>query len=136
MQNKYWTFLSNCGTIHFEMGDILTKREMCEKYNISEEILGKYKKACLCGQPKAQYDEADIEKLSFIMTLSETGFSDSEISHCMKLCGKGADSEAEFAELLEKKRSLTLDEIHFKEKQLENLDYLKYRIRNGGINNE
>ena len=37
--------------------------------------------------------------------------------------------------MLDKKRKGTLDEIHFKEKQLDRLDYLRFEIKKENKNN-
>ena len=40
------------------------------------------------------------------------------------------DTDRERLKMLDKKRNQALDEIHFREKQLTNLDYLRYKISN------
>ena len=44
--------------------------------------------------------------------------------------GKDPKGEARLR-MLEKKRRQVLDEIHFREKQLESIDYLRYQMRKG-----
>ena len=46
----------------------------------------------------------------------------------MKLLEK-EDSDGQRLRILERKRRRLLDEIHFQEKQLSQLDYLRYSIR-------
>lgn len=45
---------------------------------------------------------------------------------CMK---NRADTAVQRLSMLEKKRSAALEEIHFKERQLQRLDYLRHEIR-------
>lgn len=104
----------------------MTKQEVSEKYNIPMEMLDKYEKNNKTGE----YNDTDLDKLSILMTLREAGFSDADAEKYIKL------SKKERMDILKKCRSNMLDEIHHKEKQLENIDYLKYRIRNGGNENE
>ena len=47
----------------------------------------------------------------------------------MRLLLEKEDSEEERLKMLETLRDSTLDEIHFKQKQLDRVDYLRYKIR-------
>ena len=76
-----------------------------------------------------QYDEEDIQRLSMIMTLHDIGFEKEEVETYMKLFLAGDSTQEERLRMLNKKRNGTLDEIHFKERQLDRLDYLRYEIR-------
>ena len=49
----------------------------------------------------------------------------------MQLLLKGKSTEKERLKMLGEKRNGTLDEIHFKEKQLDRLDYLRFEIQKG-----
>ena len=84
-----------------------------------------------CGIPlKAlqEYDNTDPERLSVLITLHQIGFESAEIEAYMKLLEK-EDSDGQRLRILERKRRRLLDEIHFQEKQLSQLDYLRYSIR-------
>lgn len=48
----------------------------------------------------------------------------------MRLLEKGCVTEKERLGMLGKKRDESLEEIHFKEKQISCLDYLRQKIRN------
>ena len=112
----------------------MTIYEASERYNIPLEILREYESWGLCGAVKKvmgawQYDDTDIERLSLIMTLHDIGFATDEIENYMKLLVEGKDSDAERLQMLNQKRSNMLDEIHFREKQLDRLNYLRYEIQ-------
>ena len=47
----------------------------------------------------------------------------------MKLLLQGTSGEEERLKMLETKRNGTLDEIHFKERQLDRLDYLRFEMK-------
>ena len=84
-----------------------------------------------CGIPlKAlqEYDDTDPEHLSVLITLHEKGFERAEIETYMRLMEK-EDSDGQRLRILDRKRRGLLDEIHFREKQLSHLDYLRYSIR-------
>ena len=114
-------------------GEKVTVNEASEKYHIPVEILKEYESWGLCGEVKMvmgvwQYNDQDLQRLGMIMTLHEIGFSNEEVEAYMRLFLKGDSTEKERLEMLKKKRGKVLDEIHFKEKQLDCMDYLRYKI--------
>ncbi|MGI6028317.1 MAG: MerR family transcriptional regulator [Candidatus Heteroscillospira sp.] len=119
----------------------MTIHEASEKYKIPIEILQEYERWGLCASVKKlmgswHYDDRDLEHLSLIMTLHDIGFTSEDVETYMRLLLEGAGTEVKRLQMLNQKRSQTLDEIHFKEKQMDNLDYLRHKIRKnqkGGI---
>ena len=114
----------------------MTIQEASEKYNIPIKILREYERWGLCGEVKKvmgswHYDNSDIERLSTIMTLHDIGFTNGEIEKYMRMLLKGKSTEKERLKMLNDKRLGTLDEIHFKERQLDRLDYLRFEIQKG-----
>ena len=112
----------------------MTIFETSEHYQIPLEVLRKYESWGLCGAVKKvigdwQYDDQDLERLSMIMTLHDIGFSIEEVETYMRLLIAGESTGNERMRMLNKKRDSALDEIHFREKQLERMDYLRYQIR-------
>ena len=119
----------------------MTIHEASERYGIPLEILHEYESWGLCGAVKKvmgawQYDEEDIERLSLIMTLHDVGFSKEEVESYMRLLLEGENTEAKRMKMLDAHRNGTLDEIHFKQRQLDRLDYLRYKIRQDQKENE
>lgn len=113
----------------------MTINEASERYNIPLEILHEYERWGLCGAVRKvmgawQYDDTDLERLGLIMTLHDIGFEVSEIETYMKLLLEQNDSDSSRLKMLEQKRQTLLDDIHFREKQISKLDYLRYQIRN------
>lgn len=111
----------------------MTIQEASEHYQIPMNILREYESWGLCGAVKTvmglwQYDDTDLERLSTIMTLHDIGFSTEEVETYMRLLLETENSEAQRLRMLEQKRSRALDEIHFKEHQLQRLDYLRHEI--------
>ena len=112
----------------------MIKEEASRAYNIPVEILDEYESWGLCGTVKQvmgvwQYDDSDLERLSMIMTLHDIGFSSDEVESYMRLLLEGESTEGERMRMLNQKRDIALDEIHFKERQLERLDYLRHKIK-------
>lgn len=112
----------------------MTIQEASERYNIPIEILREYESWGLCGAVKKvigawQYDDEDIHRLSTIMTLHDVGFSGEEVETYMRLLLDGENTEQERLAMISRHRSSTLDEIHFKQAQLDRLDYLRYKIQ-------
>jgi DNA-binding transcriptional MerR regulator len=112
----------------------ITVDEVINQYSIPKKILEEYHSFGLCDAVREvmgdwKYDEEDMERLSMIMTLHDIGFSTEEVETYMKLMIAGSDTETERMRMLNKKRTETLDDIHFREKQLERMDYLRYEMR-------
>lgn len=111
----------------------MTIKEASERYNIPIKILQEYESWGLCSEVKKimgswHYDESDIERLSTIMTLHDIGFTNEEVQQYMLLLLKGKSTEKDRLKMLREKRNGTLDEIHFKQHQLDRLDYLRFEI--------
>ena len=114
--------------------DSMTIQEASERYMIPIKILKEYESWGLCGAVKKvmgawQYDDTDLERLSTIMTLHDIGFTTEEVETYMRLLLEQKDSDMARLRMLNQKRSATLDEIHFRERQLERLDYLRHELR-------
>lgn len=115
----------------------MTKEEASERYHIPIGILDEYESWGLCATVKQvmgvwQYDDQDLERLSTIMALHDMGFNAEEVENYMRLLLSNADTTRERMRMLEKRRDAALNEIHLKEKQLQRLDYLRYRMRTSG----
>lgn len=63
------------------------------------------------------------------MTLHDIGFEHDEIANYMRLLFQGDSTQAERMRILKQQRDKTLDEIHFQERRLDRLDYLRHQIR-------
>lgn len=112
----------------------MTAEEVLNKYKIPLHILEEYHNWGLCDSVQLvmedwQYSDSDLERLSDIMVLHDMGFSESDVKHYMELTLQGDATKAERMKLLNRQRSKVLDEIHFKERQIERMDYLRNEIR-------
>lgn len=110
----------------------MTIEEASKKYCIPINILKEYEAMGLCDEVKKvmgvwQYDDVDIERLSMIMTLYQIGFNKDEVNEYMKILLNDSSKEM-ISQILKRKRKNTLDEIHFKEQQLNTIDYLTHEI--------
>ncbi len=116
----------------------MTMKEASERYQIPVKILKEYESFGLCEAVKKvmgewQYDEQDIERLSMIMTLHDIGFDKGEVETYMHLMMEGEKTQRQRIAMLDQKRGRTLDEIHFKEKQIEHMDYLRYEMQKSAL---
>ena len=112
----------------------MTKDEASQRYRIPPHILDEYESWGLCGALKKvmgawQYDDEDLERLSTIMTLHDIGFTADEVETYIRLLLEQPDSDRQRLRMMEEKRKATLDEIHFRERQLQRLDYLRHEIQ-------
>ena len=111
----------------------MTREEVSRQYHIPVEILREYESWGWCSTIKKvmdthQYDDWYLKNLSMIMTLYDIGFCVDEVEHYMRLLLEKENTEIERIQILNKKRSAVLDEIHSCEKRLDRLDYLRYEI--------
>lgn len=112
----------------------MTQQEASEHYHIPFSILQEYESWGLCGVVKLvcgawQYDDEDLERLGTMMTLHDIGFTTEEVETYMRLLLEQPDSDKMRLRMMEEKRNETLDEIHFHERQLQRLDYLRHEIQ-------
>lgn len=112
----------------------MTKDGASQRYRIPPHILDEYESWGLCGAVKKvmgawQYDDEDLERLSTIMTLHDIGFTAEEVETYMRLLLEQPVSDRQRLRMMEEKRKATLDEIHFRERQLQRLDYLRHEIQ-------
>lgn len=114
--------------------EVMTIEEVSRQYGIPIKILKQYESWGGCGAVKKvmgdwKYDDQDLERLSMIMTLHDIGFEKEEIETYMMLVIQGADTSDKRLRMLQKKRDSILDSIHFQEKKIIHLDYLRYEIQ-------
>ncbi len=132
----------------------MTIDEASERYSIPLKILHEYESWGLCdtvsesesgGRSRTsderrtltmkkvmgawQYDDEDIERLSMIMTLHDVGFKNHEVEIYMQLLLEGETTKEQRMAMMNRRRKNALDEIHFREAQLDRLDYLRHSIR-------
>lgn len=112
----------------------MTIDEVCERYCIPKSMLEEYEKLGLCSSVKCvmgrwQYDDTDVERLSLIMTLHDVGFTNEEVERYMRLLLSDGNTRAERLKMLDKLRRMAVDELHFQQRKLDWLDYLRYQIR-------
>ena len=105
----------------------MTDKEMHERYLVPMDIIREYDEMTRNTRRSgpAQYDDADLRRISRIMCLRELGFSFEEVRTYVRLCSDScAPCASELCAMLEKKRKETLDDIHDKEETIRKLDYL------------
>lgn len=112
----------------------MTKEEASRQYQIPVSVLDEYERWGLCSSVKKvmgnwQYDDTDIERLGIVMSLHDMGFDAAEIELYMRLLLCEEDTEDERLTMIVKKRGQLLDDIHFKERQITRMDYLKHYIQ-------
>lgn len=112
----------------------MTAEEIQRKYNIPPRILGEYHDWGLCDAVMMvmddwQYSDEDIARLGDIMALHDIGFSLEMVEMYMRLLLQGDSTKAQRMKMLNDQRGKVLDDIHFKERQIERMDYLRHEIR-------
>lgn len=104
----------------------MTMQEAAERYHIPSCVFEEY--AALCGEKEngaRPYNDTDIERMSFLMTLHDGGFDTCEAERYMRLYISGGDTLEARLHMLSEKRITVLNEIHRRQEQIECLDYLR-----------
>lgn len=112
----------------------MTMQEASDRYQIPIHILKEYESWGLCGAVKKvmgdwQYDDSDLERLSLIMTLHDIGFCTEEVEAYLRLTLEEPGNGRARLRMLNRRRDAALDELHFQERQLQRLDYLRHEIQ-------
>lgn len=76
-----------------------------------------------------EYSDQELEKISMVMTLQRFGFDDQEIGAFFGLAKKGQRTKQARLQMLQRRRNHILEEIHQKEKILDELDYIRYELK-------
>lgn len=109
-------------------------KEVSDKFNISMTTLRYYEKIGLLDDVQRingvrEYEDRDIRHLSMIITLKNVGLSNESILKYVELSKHGDISNIERTHILKQQRQKLLDEIHHKQKNLDCLDYLIYKLK-------
>lgn len=102
----------------------MTLEDATKRFAISKDILSKYVSYGFIEEHKAgEYSELDFEYLGLIDTLINAGFAEEELKKYLLLLKKEG-TEKEQVYMLKRQRNILLDNIHKKQKFLDNLDYM------------
>lgn len=104
--------------------------EVSEKFNLSNDTLRYYEKIGLLGSikkinGKRQYQDADIERINFVICMKKAGFTLDDIVKFISLYNSGDNTYDERIDMLYSQKKRLLEEIDEKKKTL---DFLEYKI--------
>ena len=99
----------------------MDKTELIKKLNLSQKEVMAYLKMASLSE-KEIFDDEDMKKIALMMTLKRLGFSDEKI---------GCFMECPYCRLtlLNQQRALLLDQLHDKQKLLDDIDYLIHDLK-------
>ena len=107
----------------------MTLENASKYYEIDYERMALYEQKGLISGVKTEngtdYSDTELQKISLIDLLREANCSFEEIRFYLSDTDNAADAIKKIS-LLKRQRSEVLDEIHDKQKLLQNLDYLIY----------
>lgn len=108
--------------------------EISSTFNIELSELKYYESIGLFDDVKImdgvrEYEDYDIMILSKIVTLRNLELNIDDISRYIKLMKQGNNGDAERVRILNKQRNLLLDEVHSKQKSIDCLDRIIYKIK-------
>lgn len=109
-------------------------KEVSERFNITTATLRYYEKMGLFEDVSRingirEYEDKDIERLSLIITLKNTGLSIEAIAKFIELDKDGANTINQRIKMLKNERQKILDDIHEQQNNLYSLDCLIYQIK-------
>lgn len=105
----------------------MTIDELSRRYNVDIEKLKLFEKTKLITVSD-ELSDTDLRQLGIVCTLYDSGFT---VDAIKRFLGFGHNKEREEQiKLLNLYRHNLLDEIHKKQKNLDNLDYIIYEIKN------
>ncbi|MCB6993126.1 MerR family transcriptional regulator [bacterium 210820-DFI.6.37] len=111
----------------------MTLEEVSRNYNIDTKklILFEEKGLTGCRDKNGFFDfrADDIQRISLILALQDIGMDIGDIRHYLSLCPKGDKSIEGRIRLLRKQRYRLLEEIHEKQKVLDSLDFMIYKMK-------
>lgn len=108
-------------------------REVSDHYNVSLSTLRDYEKIGFFDDVERvngvrEYCDRDIERLSLILSLKKIGLIDSEILDYIHLEALGDQTKRERVNLLKTHRQQLLDQVHQKQKSIDQIDCMIYEI--------
>lgn len=106
---------------------MVTINEISKRYNIDIEKLKFYEKNGLI-KITDNFDEEDLKKLSSLCTLYNCGMNAEDVKKFMGF--NYVEEKVELLKFLNKYRDDLLDKIHNMEKNLNNLDFIIYKVKN------
>lgn len=109
----------------------MTADQMRRQYGIPADLLEAYEGWREENEEERQYEDRDLERLSLMMTLSRIGMDQREIGNYLTLAETEDVTGEKRLSLLERRREALLEEIHIREQELAELDFLRYEIKKG-----
>ena len=113
----------------------MTRKELTQCCRIPPAVLREYDSLEVRSIAEAQdqeYGDGDLARLSLLLTLRDIGFAPEERAQYLSLLAEGKENAAELLRMLAQKRSGLLQDIHQRERQLAQLDYLRHQITKPG----
>ena len=114
----------------------MTGEEIRKRYQIPKAALAVYDNQVRTlfygGRTEdREYDDRDVERIGMVMAYQRMDFEDQEIGAFFRMEQEGEATREQRLHILKKHRLRILDEIHKKEKILDELDFLRYEL--GGV---
>ncbi|MCM1180965.1 MAG: MerR family transcriptional regulator [Clostridium sp.] len=115
----------------------MTAEEVSRNYHISMEKMKYYEENGLLEHSvlpngEIEYTEQQIRCVGLIHSLINAGLEVEKIKEFMKLSYKDGSDKKEQIQILRKQRVVLLDEIHKKQRSLDELDYMIGELKKGG----
>jgi DNA-binding transcriptional MerR regulator len=104
----------------------MTMLELSERYEVDIGKLQYFVRNHLIEE-KAEYSGEELQQLGNICMLHEAGMDTDEIKNLLSL-NRECDQK-EIIRILSKHRSAVLDEIHKRQKYLDQIDYMIYKLK-------
>lgn len=115
----------------------MTLNETSEKFRVTTDILREYETNGLLENTKysediSDYSEEFVQRIYLINLLLRSGMDMNDLKSYLHLLDEKTESRDEQIRRLRKQRCTLLEEIHYKQQILDELDYMIREVKNGG----
>lgn len=112
----------------------MTIVEASRQYKIPDAIISEYEKLSIPGKQAKESglwecSSRDLELLSLMVTLHQSGLSTEDVKVYIRLVLKGKGTEKARLQILNRRREEALKELHLHESEVDLLDYLRYELQ-------
>lgn len=102
---------------------------LCSHYNVTEKQFHRYAEKKIIN-PEDELTDEIIKKLGLVMSMERMGIDLDTIRNYLSLLTEKEKNKIELIRILRKQRHRMMDELHEKQKNVDQVDYMLYELKN------